>query len=278
MRKDYNILLRKARKKVRTLRLWDDTLALCYARRVSITGGTLMEKVIYVLWRDATVTQQAFNTRLRGETAERLLAAKAHAVRVNVCDEAVAPAAPLRQVSTRPQMEAVIQVWLNSSLDRFRLPIDEIVREAAPRMAAYLVTESQIIPNTLHPPKKGQRTEGFLQVVFLQRPPRLTREAWLHIWQKFHTAVGVDTQSNFEYVQNPVIHALTHAAPVYDAMIEECFPAAAMTNPQAFYDAVGDEEKFQRNLKTMMDSVARFIDFDKLDVLPTSQYVIKALS
>lgn len=233
-----------------------------------------MEKVVYVLWRDGTVAQKAFNAMLRGETAEKL-AAKAKYVQVNVCDEAVEPAAALRQVSTRPQMEGIIQVWVDSSLDRFRTPLDEIVRAAAPRMAAYLVHESKIIPNVKHPPKPGQRTEGWAQVFFMRRPPRLTHGAWLHNWQGLHTAVGIDTQSNFEYVQNPVIRALTHAAPVYDAMVEECFPAAAMTDPQAFYDAKGDAKKYEENHKTMMESVARFIDFDKIDVLPTSQYVIK---
>ena len=236
-----------------------------------------MEKVVYVLWRDAATTAKSFNAKLRGETAEKLVAAKAKAVQVNICDEAVEPAAAIRQVSTRPQMDGIIQVWLDSSLDRFRLPLDEIVREAAPRMSAYLVLESKIIPNVKHPPKPGQRTEGFSQVVFLKRPPRLTYGAWLHNWQGLHTAVGIDTQSNFEYVQNPIVRPLTHAAPVYDAMIEECFPAAAMTDPHAFYDAKGDEQKYQQNYKTMMESVGRFIDFDKLDVLPTSQYVIKAL-
>ncbi|QVM89001.1 hypothetical protein I0D68_06105 [Pseudomonas lalucatii] len=37
----------------------------------------------------------------------------------------------------------------------------------------------------------------------------------------------------------------------------------------------GDEEKFQRNLTAMLDSCKRFLDFDKIDVVPTSQYPIK---
>ena len=45
-----------------------------------------------------------------------------------------------------------------------------------------------------------------------------------------------------------------------------------MTNPQAFYDAVGDEPKFQANLATMMDSCGRFIDFTRIDIIPTSQF------
>jgi len=39
---------------------------------------------------------------------------------------------------------------------------------------------------------------------------------------------------------------------------------------------VGDDEKCQANLKAMIDSVVRFIDFDKIDVLPTSDHVMLA--
>jgi hypothetical protein len=57
-------------------------------------------------------------------------------------------------------------------------------------------------------------------------------------------------------------------------MLDECFPAAAMTDPQAFFDAQGDPAKFKRNTEAMAESCARFIDMDKIDVIPTSQYVI----
>ena len=76
-------------------------------------------------------------------------------------------------------------------------------------------------------------------------------------------------------VLNVVVRALSHAAPVLDAVVEECFPAAAMTSPHAFFDAVGDDAKLQRHVQAMMDSCHRFIDFDAIDVVPTSQYVIR---
>src|SRR3546814_18955335 len=45
-----------------------------------------------------------------------------------------------------------------------------------------------------------------------------------------------------------------------------------MTDPYVFFDAVGDEAKFQRNLDALMASVHRFIDMAAIDVVPTSQY------
>ena len=105
--------------------------------------------------------------------------------------------------------------------------------------------------------------------------PRRSAEAWLDIWRNQHTQVAIETQDNFQYVQNLVVLPLTHGAPRIDAIVEECFPPAAMTDPRAFFDALGDEDKFQRNLAAMMDSCQRFLDFDKIDVLPTSQYLLK---
>jgi hypothetical protein len=236
-----------------------------------------MEKVIYVLWRDAQTPPDQWSRTVRAQLADKLLTLGAHGVQINLADDDVEPAAALRQVNTRPGIEGIAAVWIDSANAMFRQPFDDAVRAIVPHTAAYLVTESQPIRNTRFPAKPGERTAGFAQLAFLKRPPRLAHEAWLDVWHNHHTKVAIDTQDNFVYVQNVVVRALTHAAPGYDAIVEECFPAAAMTDPHAFFDAVGDEAKFQRNVDEMMDSCARFIDFDKIDVVPTSQYVVKAL-
>lgn len=236
-----------------------------------------MEKVIYVLWRDAQTRPDQWSRTMRAQLADKLLSLGAHGVQINVADADVEPAAALRQVNTQPGIDGIAAVWIDSANTMFRQPFDDAVRSVVPHMAAYLVTESQPIRNTRFPAKPGERTAGFAQLAFLKRPPRLTHEAWLDVWHNHHTRVAIDTQDNFVYVQNVVVRALTHAAPGYDAIVEECFPAEAMTDQHAFFDAVGDEVKFQRNVATMMESCARFIDFDKIDVTPTSQYVVKAV-
>ena len=234
-----------------------------------------MEKVIYLLWRDTEESGEAFSQRLRGGLADELLDLGARGVQLNVADAAAAPGESLRQSNTRPQIEGMLSLWLDSAVEKFRSPFDEAVANAVPRMAAYLVTESQPICNTRHPPVTGQRTAGFSQVAVLRRPPRLTYEAWLDIWHNSHTQVAIDTQTTFQYVQNVIVRSLSYGAPVYDAVVEECFPAEAMSDPQVFFDGVDNPEKFQCNLAAMMESVQRFIDLDKIDVVPTSQYVIK---
>jgi hypothetical protein len=237
----------------------------------------MVEKIIYTLWRDADVERERFNDIVASQLAPALVAAGALALRFNIQDEHVAAGELRRQVATRPQMEAVIQLWVHSANDRFRIPLDGLVRAAVPHMAAYRILESTCIVNERHPPIPGKRTDGWSQIVFLSRPPRLTRAAWLDYWQGSHTDIGIDTQSNFEYVQNVITMPLTYAAPPYAAMVEECFPEGAMTDRRLFFDAVGDEAKFERNQRIMYDSCARFIDPGTVDCIATSQYVVKTL-
>ncbi|WP_435605771.1 EthD domain-containing protein [Pseudomonas knackmussii] len=231
-----------------------------------------MQKVIYLLWRDNRSSAEDFFHRLRTELAAQLNPLGAQQLQLNLADAAVAPAASLRQENNRPLPDATLSFWLHSANRLFRQAIDEAVAAFCTRMAAYLVCESVPIPNTRFPARAGERTHGFSQMAFLTRPPRLTHEAWLDVWQNRHTRVAIDTQDNFLYVQNLVVQVLTHGAAPLSAIVEECFPPAAMSDPQAFFDAPGDEAKFQRNLAEMMDSCQRFIDFDRIDVLPTSQY------
>lgn len=230
-----------------------------------------MEKIIYALWKDPAEEYARFNARLLGDIAARL-GELAHAVRVNVQDDSVSAGSSPRMTSTRPQMDAVIQLWLPSANDPERAATDAVIADAAPRHAAWLVSESTIIANTQHPPATGARTEGFSQIVFLGLPPRLSWDAWRDVWQRQHSAVAVDTQSNFEYVQNLIIRPLSYGAPAYAAMVEECFPAAALTDEAVYFDAAGDPARLAENQRQMMESCARFIDFDRIDCIPTSQF------
>ncbi len=231
-----------------------------------------MEKVIYLLWRDAATEAETFAQRLRSELTAKLKDVGVRGARLNLQDEAVKPAAGLRQLCMKPPFDAVLQLWIDSAVTHLRQPIDAVVAAHAGSMAAYLVTESQPLRNLKYPPRSGARTEGFAQMAVLRRPSRLDYVAWIDIWHNFHTRIAIETQSTFEYVQNVIVRPLTPDAPAIDAIVEECFPQAAMTDYKVYFEAPGDDEKFKRNLARMMDSVGRFIDPGTIDVLPTSQY------
>ncbi len=229
-----------------------------------------MEKMIFPLWKCSDDSSETFRERLLGPVAEGLLDAGARRLRISVVDADVAPAAGLRQLKSGPAMDAMLSVWVDSAVWRERYLA--VFREQVGRYSAYLVCESEPIVADAKLPADGERLEGMCQVVFLQKPPRLSYAEWITIWQGSHTQIAIDTQSTFGYRQNVVVRALSYAAPHYDAIIEENFPAAAMSSQHAFYAAGNDDAKYAANLKAMLDSCQRFIDSDKLDVVPTSEY------
>lgn len=227
-----------------------------------------MEKLFYALW--APADRSAFNAELLGPVRDRLEELGAARLKINVVDDAVADGAALRQGNMQPPVAAVVSFWLNAA--HFRAPYEAVLAETAGRVAGYTVAESVPIPNIDHVPEAGRRTNGFNQIAFLKAPPRLTYGGWLEHWMGHHTRVAVETQSTFYYCQNIVQRRLTHGAPDWDGFVEECFPAAAMTDPEVFFDAPGDRQRFDANVQRMMDSCHAFIDFDKIDVILASEY------
>ena len=233
-----------------------------------------MEKMMYPVWKHEAESPTDFRKKLLGKVSPQLLQLGVRKLRVNIVDDDVAPAAPLRTENAKPAVSGVISLWVDTANNR--QPLEEVIGSAVARMAGYLVTESEPIVNTKHVAADGQRTLGMSHVVFLQKPPRLNYEHWLEIWLGSHTQVAIETQSTFGYRQNVIVRRLTYAAPPYDAIIEENFPAAAMTDRMVFYNSVGDEEKLKERVQRMVQSCQRFIDFDKMDCVPTSEYTMKS--
>lgn len=229
-----------------------------------------MEKILYPVWKPAGVDGDAFREMLLQDLGPELVELGVRGLRVSVVDSDVAAAAGLRQENSRPVMDAMLSIWLDSAV--FRRDVEQAIEARVARMVGYLVTESEpLVSGT----PEGERTPGMAQLVFLQRPRRLSEQQWLEVWQGSHTQVAIDTQSTFGYRQNVITRPMTYAAPPFDAIVEENFPPEAMTSQHAFY-GVETDEALQANLKAMIDSCVRFIDFDKIDVIPTSEYLIKA--
>jgi hypothetical protein len=132
-----------------------------------------------------------------------------------------------------------------------------------------------LIPEQTHPCAAGERLYGMCHVVFLKKPAGQSREDWLAVWKDSHTQIAIDTQSTFGYRQNVIVRAMgDHTVPC-DAIVEEHFPSQAMASDHAFYDAEGNDALLQERMTAMMESVGRFVDFEHLDVLPMSEYLIK---
>jgi EthD domain len=230
-----------------------------------------MEKLVYVFWRGPQ-SATSLSERFRHESAPRLLELGAERVQFNIADFADLSGTLVNfsLQTTKPAPDGIVSFWLSSAFRR--APLEAVLTDTFARTAGYEVAESTILPNVLHRPRAGERTYGFSQVTFLQIPPRLTYEAWRRVWFEEHTPVGIDTQANFLYVHNVVVMPLTEGAPPFRGIVEECFPPEALRDSQAFYNAIGDEARHQRHQQRMMESCAKFIDFDRIDVIATSEY------
>jgi len=231
-----------------------------------------MEKLLYVLWKRAEQPADDLAAALRGPVGRDLVAAGAKHVTANVADDAAAFGSHLRISQIDEPMTATLSLWLDSHLDRG--PIERRLAAEVARLAGYLVVESVPIVNTAHPAAAGARLAGLCTVAFLEKPPGMEHEAWRDQWQGHHTRVAIETQSTFLYVQNLVVRALTPGAPPWTAIVEECFPEAAATDPMVFYDARGDEKRLRENQRRMMESCRKFIDFSTIESHPMSAFVI----
>ena len=139
----------------------------------------------------------------------------------------------------------------------------------AGRVAAWRVTERAPLDPRL--PADGTRIDALANIAFLRRPAHLAREEWLRIWLEEHTTVAIETQATFGYYQNVVEAPLTPDAPHVDAIVEELFPMAAITDIHAFYGSGGDQAELESRMTRMLDSVQRFGADKNLDVIPTSR-------
>jgi hypothetical protein len=232
-----------------------------------------MEKVLYVLWREPGVDREAFSKMLLTEISGQLLDLGVHGLQVNVNDDVVAGADGIYHVHTHPQMEALLHVWVDCSIPRFRKPVDDVVAKAGGRWEAYLTTEAYPLLDA-NPVEPGARSNGWTHIGFGRRHNDMSYSEWVREWQR-HTEVALTHQTIWCYQQNEIIRPLTPNAPAYSAMVEESFPMEALTDPKVFFGAPGDEEKYQKNFKAMIESATAFSDMGAVDIFPTSKYIIK---
>ena len=119
----------------------------------------------------------------------------------------------------------------------------------------------------------GVRTEALANLAFIRKPREMSYDAWLQHWHGPHSEVAMQTQATFGYVQNRVVRPLTPGTPQVDAIVEELFPMAAVTDMHAFYGSGGDDAELARRMTTLMASVAAMGADRDIDLVPTSRYV-----
>ena len=234
-----------------------------------------MEKIIMPVWKYDSTGRDAFKRQLLNELGKQLAAdAAVKSVRVCIADEFVDPASSYRMVNImETAFDAVIILWIDAA-SQLTAHSDTLQQYLA-RYIPYVVTESDRLPIDDASVSVGKKMDGMNQIVLLQKPDKLTYEEWLTIWQDSHTQVAIDTQSTYGYKQNVVVRGLVDDAPRIGAIVEENFPEKAIHSRLGFYDADENEELCKQREREMFESCNRFIDFNKIDCIPTSEYVMK---
>ncbi len=229
-----------------------------------------MEKLVYMLWKREDLPPEDFNRAMLGEAAKRLIALDPHELCVNLVDEHVAHTAAVRMTRFDPPMAGMLSLWLDMAEQRDSY--ERVLPEYCGDFAAYLVVESVPVVNTTRRVPLGQRTPGVNVVACIEKPERMGYEAWLDHWRGHHCKVAIETQCTFAYVRNVVVRALSENAPPWAGIVEEAFPAEAVTDPMLWYCADGDEALMNKNIATMMDSCQAFLDIDKVESNSMSEY------
>jgi hypothetical protein len=227
-----------------------------------------MEKIVFKLWRSDFDSLEKFKKSLLVDlpkTLESLISE----LQINIVDENVNEAAALAQINYSQNPDAIVFTKVASQY--YSENIISILQSFATKVEGFIVSESIILQDDSKD-HQGKRSEGFSQVVFLEKPLEMTEFDWFDHWTHHHTKIAIETQSSFTYIQNTVVRPLQKDSPNFIAVIEECFPSEAMSNPSIFYNAENNSELLLKNTELMMDSCSRFIDFQKIEVIPTSRY------
>ena len=228
-----------------------------------------MEKVIAVLMR--AEPRRRWCARQRGPVADALLGLGIAGLSVNVRDSAVGHSL-MTLTTLDPPVAAVVSLWTQQCYGEQMTAALNLLAGECEQLGAYLVTES--VPLKPPPVELGARTPGLANIALLRRPDGLDQATWLSRWQLSHTSVAIETQSTFGYTQNWVVRTLTPDAPEIAGIVEELFPAEAITDLKAFFGAADDGD-LQDRLGRMVASTAAFGANENIDTVPTSRYVLK---
>ncbi len=240
-----------------------------------------MEKLIYVVWANPGADADARRRDLLARVQPALLERGALRLSMDIKDSDAAIPAPVPWPDDELPLAAVVSFWMDCH-DR-RGPFEEILLPLGDRVAGYLVTESLYMEygGNQHSARRdwpnGVRSPGVVQVSLLEQPSRLTYAQWIDQWYGVQSPMSERVQPRARYVRNTVARALTADAPPYKGIVEECWASKEIPqNPMLYYNANGSQETLRENMMTMMESVSKFLDIDRIRVVMMSEYLLSS--
>ena len=216
-----------------------------------------MEKLAYQLWKKDDDSLETFKETLL-KNLSKDIGELVLELQINIADADVELANDLVQSNYPPSPNAIIFIKVKSYF--LADTLESHLQKVTKKISGFIVSESVILDNKDKSPV-GSRSEGFSQIVFLEKPEKMLAFDWFDYWTNYHTKIAIQTQSNFIYVQNTIVRPLQKASTSFIAIIEECFPSEAMTEPEVFYNSKNNPEQLAKHVQIMMDSCEKFIDF-----------------
>lgn len=225
-----------------------------------------------MIWKPEGASLQELRSELLGPAAQRLAQLGASDIKLLLADEWTDPVARARIARSEPPITGAVSFWLGC-VDH-RRPLEAVLDPLVSRHAGYLVSESVPVANRSRRAPPGERTPGTTMLTFIERPERMEPDAWLGFWHEYHAPMAAEVQCTYLYVRNVVVRRLALDAPRWSGIVEEGFPTEAVTDPMLWYRAEGSPEKLRENMGRMLASVRSFLDIERVESLPMSEYVL----
>ena len=221
-----------------------------------------MEKLVYLLWRSDGAEVERVGEELLRRRRPWLLEQTRGNVTVLLADVAEHLRAPIE-----PPLVAAVSFWLDS-VDH-RGPLEEGLREVAPNLAGYLVTESVPRDYADRTWSDGERSPGVTMIALIRRPARLTHEQFIEHWHGSHTPKSLEIHPLKSYIRNVVARPLTPGAPDYQGIVPEGLESVEhFFDPKLLYGS-------KANQQLMVEDMAAFLDVDQVHWTITSEYILR---
>jgi len=236
-----------------------------------------LDKLIYLLARAPSDTRTAFVSRLM-QVGAKMAALGPAGLRVNVQDagvdwgDALEHHPALKLTSIYGPFEAVVQVWLEEADGAARTPYEAAIARVTQHYHGYLVEERLLVHNLRQSAAPGERNDGYSQMAMLQIPDQLDSGEWLRRWQDRHTWVALSIHPHLEYIQNRILKPVTPDAPPIAGIGEEAFPIEGLHDERPLFKGGESDTKFNELYQLMYEDASRFIDFQRLDMMVSSQF------
>lgn len=222
---------------------------------------------MYVLWKPAAETIDAFRRRLFEQQVPELLRLAPGALTVSIADVEGGSQARPRDDGSTPAGLVSVRVEKHEQARETIRALDP----ALGHVAGYAVRESIPLAYDERRWSDGEATPGAKQVTLLRRRPDLPEREFLRRWHEIHTPLALSVHPLWAYHRNVVESALTPNAPAYDGIVELMVREVRdLTEPMRFFG--GKTE----NVRRIVDDVRKWLDFDTIEYYAMRETILKS--